>query len=178
MGNSLPDTPSDPSRSNTPTVSGPQLLPPRHIHTRTVFLLSTSLQQGKDPHAKVFEGLCGPAVTVTQQVRDQAARDGKCSNCLNWKNKKYPPHQADQCPYTTLDCVERLPRLMVVYYVGHLRTESSRSSRNVPRSLQTKKLRSQRIPFLLRLPPSTQCKSRRFMRRTMMMTSLFLTSLP
>jgi hypothetical protein len=105
MGNSLSDTPSDLPRSNTPTATPAPTTPQDGVPA--VGVPAVYMQQGKVPHATVFEGLCGPAVTATQQVRDQAARDGKCSNCFNWKNKKYPPHKADQCPYTTLDCVER-----------------------------------------------------------------------
>lgn len=101
MGPLLPDTDAAQSRSTTsatnpePTKSPPQ-------GSAAVYML-----QGKDPHAKVFEGLCGPGVLATQQVRDQAAIAGKCSNCFNWKDRKYPPHMAHQCPYTTPDCVER-----------------------------------------------------------------------
>ena len=68
----VPDTHAHPSRSNTPAANP---APTQHTHQDGV--PAVYIPQGKDPHAKVFEGLCGPAVTVTQQVRDQAARDGK-----------------------------------------------------------------------------------------------------
>jgi len=78
MRNSLPDTPADPSRSNTPAAN------PAHTkHTHQGGVAAIYMSQGNDPHARVFEGLVGPAVTATQQVRDQADRDGKCRNCLN-----------------------------------------------------------------------------------------------
>ena len=101
MGPLLPDTDAVQSRSPTSAIN------PEHPKSPPQGSTAVYMIQGKDPHAKVFEGLCGPGVSATQQVRDQAAIDGKCSNCFNFKDRKYPPHMANQCPYTTPDCVER-----------------------------------------------------------------------
>ena len=55
----------------------------------------------------ILEALVGPGVTATAHDRANAAAANKCSNCLNWKSRKYPPHMSHQCPYTTPNCVPR-----------------------------------------------------------------------
>ena len=56
----------------------------------------------------ILEGLVGPGVLASESTRKKAHDEGGCSNCLTHKYKKYGPHTAETCPYTTPDLRERL----------------------------------------------------------------------
>ena len=65
------------------------------------------MAQGVGPFKFVYEGLTGPGAFASQTIRDKAHSENSCSNCLNYKSKKYPRHTAQACPFTMPDCVPR-----------------------------------------------------------------------
>ena len=50
----------------------------------------------------------GPGVLASESARTKAHDAGGCSNCLNYKSKKYAPHTASTCPYTTPNLLDRV----------------------------------------------------------------------
>ena len=65
------------------------------------------MEQGSGSFKFMYEGLTGPGVFASPTIRNKAHYEGNCSSCLNYKNKKYPQHTDNSCPFTMPDCVPR-----------------------------------------------------------------------
>jgi hypothetical protein len=100
------------------------------------------------PKYYILEGLVGPGVTAPESARTKAHDAGGCSNCLNYKSKKYATHTASTCPYTTPNLLDRVfPHTPIPALNGRQPVESD------PTTVQ--QFRDERKLLLSNAPPST-----------------------
>ena len=55
----------------------------------------------------IYQCLTGPPVFASQEERQKAISEGKCGNCLFYRDRTYPPHVDKNCPFTLPSCKPR-----------------------------------------------------------------------